>query len=76
MVFADANSYPASAAGAIVYNSYVLADTKHVREVGRHNNTANIAYGDGHVGSRRGPSIPDRSVNSILWHPTYEGTSP
>ena len=76
MVFADANSYPASAAGAIVYNSYVLASTKHVREVGRHNNTANIAYGDGHVGSRQGLSIPDRSVNSILWHPTYEGTGP
>ena len=76
MVFADANSYPASNGGAIVYNTYGLVDTRHLRELDRHNNLANIAYGDGHVGNRRTNSIPDRSVNSILWYPTYAGTSP
>ncbi|HQL88689.1 MAG: DUF1559 domain-containing protein [Lentisphaerae bacterium] len=76
MVFADANPYPASTSPSAVGNSYGLVDTRHVREVGRHNNTANIAYGDGHVGSRRGASIPDRSTNSILWYPTYGGTAP
>ncbi|MDD4097878.1 MAG: prepilin-type N-terminal cleavage/methylation domain-containing protein [Lentisphaeria bacterium] len=76
MIFADANSYPASNGGTIVYNTYGLVDTRHIRELDRHNNLANIAYGDGHVGSRRTNSIPNRSVNSILWYPTYAGTSP
>ncbi len=74
MVFADANPYPAS--GGVDANSYDLRRTKYVREVDRHNNTPNIAYGDGHVGSRPGPSIPERSTNSILWCSTYDGNSP
>ncbi|OQC11570.1 MAG: putative major pilin subunit [Lentisphaerae bacterium ADurb.Bin082] len=76
MVFADANSYPASNGGTILYNTYGLVNTKHLREMDRHNSTVNIAYGDGHVGNRRAQSIPDRSTTSILWYPTYEGTSP
>lgn len=76
MVFADANSYPASNGGAVLYDSYGLVNTKHLREMDRHNSTVNIAYGDGHVSNRRAQSIPDRSRTSILWYPTYTGTSP
>ena len=76
MVFADANSKPNGPGTPTVTNAYSLADVDHVRKVGRHNNTANITYGDGHVGSRRGPSIPNRVFESILWYPTYDGNDP
>jgi len=76
MVFSDTNSYPASNGGAILWNSYSIANVKFIREFNRHNQTANTSYGDGHVGAKKANSVPDRGTTSIYWYPPYTGTNP
>lgn len=76
LLFADCTSYPASAGGARVNNSYDLRDLRHLKEMDRHNFTLNVAYADGHVGQKKSQSTPSRSSESRFWNPAYDGTAP
>ncbi|MDD4539533.1 MAG: DUF1559 domain-containing protein [Lentisphaeria bacterium] len=45
------------------------------RVIGRHNESTNVIYADGHVAPKKKVAVPDYGSSSRFWMPTYTGTA-